>query len=135
MRNEKIRIICDGVTVDPRNLVDILMFTAERVEWTARNILEHLCSSGDADRSNLAIEADRNLAAIEVLRKNKVVRALLPDYVAKALDDAAHELSGAMEHYFETCPQDEATLMLTSGARPTLRGYLQTALERWGEDE
>lgn len=135
MKNEKIQIICNGVSCDTRNIADILLFAAERAEFTARNILEHLCAYPEPERSHWAIEADRNLAAIEVLRKDKVARSLLPDYVAKALDDASHELSGAIENYFETYPQDDATRMLTSGTRPTLRGYLNTALERWGDND
>lgn len=130
----EIKILSNGVSLDTRNVSDVLCFAAERAEWTARNILEHLCSHGDVDRSHLALEADRNLAAIEVLRKDKVCRGLLPDYVAKALDDASHELAGAIENYFEAYPQDDATRMLTGGSRPTLRGYLQTALDRWEDD-
>lgn len=135
MKNDKISIICGGVTADMRPLTDILLFTAERAEFVCRSILEHLCSHGDVDRSHLALEADRNLAAIEVLRKDKVCRGLLPDYVAKALDDASHELAGAIENYFDCYPQDDATRMLTSGTRPTLRGYINTALERWSDNE
>ena len=127
----EIKILKDGVSLDTRNVSDVLCFAAERAEWTARNILEHLCSQGDVDRSHLALEADRNMAVIEVLRKDKIARGLLPDYVAKALDDASHELAGAIENYFEAYPQDDATRMLTGGSRPTLRGYLQTALDRW----
>lgn len=128
---DKIKIISNGVSLDTRNIADILMWAAERAEFNARGILEHLCAYTEPERSHWALEADRNLAVIEVLRKDKAARGLLPDYVAKALDDAARELSGAIEHYFETYPEDDATRMLTSGARITLHGYLETALGRW----
>lgn len=134
MKNE-IKILSSGVLLDTRSLTDVLCFAAERAEFTARNILEHLCAYQEPERSQWALEADRNLAAIEILRKDKGCRGLLPDYVAKALDDACHELSGALEHYIEECPTDAATRMLTSGARITLHGYLQTALERWGDEQ
>jgi len=127
----EIKILKDGVPLDTRGITDILLFTAERAEWATRNILEHLCAYEEPERSHWAIEADRNLAVIGVLRKDKAARGLLPDNVAKALDDASHELSGAMEHYFDCYPEDRAVKMLTSGTRITLHGYLETALGRW----
>lgn len=127
----EIKILRDGLSLDTRSITDVLMWTAERAEFNARGILEHLCSCQEPERSHMAIEADRNLAVIEVLRKDKVCRGLLPDWFCKALDDASRELSGAMEHYFSEFPEDRAVKMLTGGSRITLRGYVKTAIERF----
>lgn len=132
MRNEKIRIICDGVTADTRNLVDILMFTAERAEWTCRTFLENL-PTDEPERTRDVLEAHRNYCLLDTIKKDRVCTSLLPDWFRKSISDALDELRDGFREYVKRCPEDEAARLLTGAATPTLRGYLQTAMEDFNE--
>lgn len=128
MKTEKISIICGGVTADMRPLTDILLFTAERAEWTARNILENL-PTDEPERSAMVIEAHRHHCLLDVVYNDRACAALLPCEFRKAIGDALGELQEGFREYIKRYPEDRAARLLTSGACPTLRGYLQTILE------
>lgn len=130
MKNENIKILSNGVNCDTRNLTDILLFTAERAEWTARSILENL-PTDEPERSSMALEAHRHFCLLDVVYSDKACRGLLPAHVLKAVGDALDELREGFRLYTVRFPEDRAAKMLASGAVPTLRFYLETILEDW----
>lgn len=132
MKNDKISIICGGVTADMRPLTDVLCFAAERAEWAARSILENL-PTDEPERSSMALEAHRNLCLLAVVYNDRACASLLPCEFRKAVGDAVGELQEGFREYIKRYPKDAASRLLTSGACPTLHGYLQTALEDWKE--
>ena len=123
----------DGKPVRTDNITDLLMFVGERAEFTARSILENLPSS-EPERSHLVIEADRHLAVLETLAKDEACQALLPDWFKDVLKRVRHELSDLIFDYFNKHPEDRAALMLTGNMRVTLKGYVKTATQRFGEE-
>lgn len=126
------QFIKDGKPLRTDNLTDLLMFVGERAEWNARAILENLPSS-EPERSHMVIEADRHLSVLETLAKDEASQALLPDWFKPVLKRVRHELSDAICDYFKKYPEDRATLMLTGNVRVSLRGYVKTATQRFGE--
>ena len=126
------QFIKDGKPLRTDNLTDLLMFVGERAEWNARAILENLPSS-EPERSHMVIEADRHLSVLETLAKDEASQALLPDWFKPVLKRVRHELSDLICDYFKKYPEDRATLMLTGNVRVSLRGYVKTATQRFGE--
>ena len=126
------QFIKDGKPLRTENLTDLLMFVGERAEWNARAILENLPSS-EPERSHMVIEADRHLSVLETLAKDEASQALLPDWFKPVLKRVRHELSDLISDYFKKYPEDRATLMLTGNVRVSLRGYVKTATQRFGE--
>lgn len=126
------QFIKDGKPLRTDNLADLLMFVGERAEWNARAILENLPSS-EPERSHMVIEADRHLSVLETLAKDEASQALLPDWFKPVLKRVRHELSDAICDYFKKYPEDRATIMLTGNVRVSLRGYVKTATQRFGE--
>lgn len=126
------QFIKDGKPLRTDNLADLLMFVGERAEWNARAILENLPSS-EPERSHMVIEADRHLSVLETLAKDEASQALLPDWFKPVLKRVRHELSDLICDYFKKYPEDRATLMLTGNVRVSLRGYVKTATQRFGE--
>ena len=132
MRNEKIRIICDGVTADPRSLTDILMFSAERAEFVCRTFLENL-PTDEPERSHDVLEAHRNYCLLETIKKDRACSSLLPEWFSKAVGEDLGELREGFKAYIKRYPEDMAARLLSSGAAPTLHGYLATAMEAFDE--
>lgn len=126
------QFIKDGKPLRTDNLTDLLMFVGERAEWNARAILENLPSS-EPERSHMVIEVDRHLSVLETLAKDEASQALLPDWFKPVLKRVRHELSDLICDYFKKYPEDRATLMLTGNVRVSLRGYVKTATQRFGE--
>lgn len=131
MKNE-IKILSNGVSLDTRNVSDVLCFAAERAEWTARTFLENL-PTDEPERTQNVLEAHRNFCLLDVVYKDKASRGLLPTHVAKAMGNALDELREGFNDYVKRFPGDKAARMLSSGAAPTLRFYLATALEDYHE--
>lgn len=132
MKHEKIKIICNGVNCDPRSLTDVLCFAAERAEWTARSILENI-PTDEPERSSMVLEANRNFCLLDVVYSDRVCAALLPCEFRKAVGDALGELRDGFNEYIKRYHSDAAARLLSSGASPTLRGYLATALKVFDE--
>ena len=132
MRNEKIKILSNGVNCDTRNIADVLCFAAERAEFVCRAFLENL-PTDEPERSHDVLEAHRNFCLLETIKKDRACASLLPDWFSKAVGDALGELREGFKAYIKRYPQDMAARLLSSGAAPTLHGYLQTTMEAFDE--